>query len=306
MAGRPNYRTAPLKAISRHMIVEICRRLHVFGDLRDYLYVGLGGLEFIDFELFHQTLGVETMYSIEQNEHRARLEFNRPYHKIRILHGRSTDVLTDIAELDTTKSIVWLDYTDALTKHVLADISYVSSKMRSGSALFVTMNCHFSDNAWNLERVKDNFGDYFDSTLVKGRYLGAGLGDQQLVASEKAIQQALRLRGGNFKAEQSLDIRYKDTARMQVAGWIIRNQDDHSRDNLCRLEELDFTSPARRGETLTLSWPELTSLEWDELARQLPVQNSNDLNAPHESISPETLEKFAAIYRFSRLERLYA
>jgi hypothetical protein len=305
MAGRPNYRTAPLKAISRHMIVEVCRRLLVFGDLRDYVYVGLGGLEFVDFELFHQTLGVGTMYSIEANEHKTRLEFNKPYRKIKILHGRSSDVLTDVSELDSARSIVWLDYTDSLTQFVLGDIAYVASKMTSGSALFVTMNCHFGDS-WTLELVESNLGDYFDSSLSKGRYLGAGLGEQQLIACEKAIKKALDFRVGDFNFERALDIRYKDSARMQVAGWIIADDEHKETRNLCRLSELDFTSPARGDNALTLSWPELTGLEWDDLARQLPVQAPTELEAPHESISQETLDKFAAIYRFSRLEKLYA
>jgi hypothetical protein len=305
MATRPNYRTAPLKAISRHMIVEVCRRLLVFGDLRDYVYVGLGGLEFVDFELFHQTLGLETMYSIEATEHKTRLEFNKPYKKIKILHGRSSDVLTDVAELDSARSIVWLDYTDPLTQFMVSDIVYVMSKMTSGSALFVTMNCHFGDN-WTLEQVETNFGDYFDSSLVKGRYLGAGLGKQQLTACEKAIKKELDLRIGGFTFERSLDIRYRDSARMQVAGWIIADDEHRETRDMCRLTELDFTSPARSGQTLTLSWPELTALEWGDLARQLPVRDFKELTAPHESISSETLEKFAAIYRFSRLEKLYA
>lgn len=305
MAGRPNYRSAPLKAISRHMIVEVCRRLVVFGDLRDYIYVGLGGLEFVEFELFHQTLGVEKMYSIEANEHENRLEFNKPYHQIEILPGRTSDVLTDVPGLDLNRSIVWLDYTEPLTQFMLGDIDYVASKMASGSALFVSVNCHFGQD-WTVEKVKENLGDYFDPSLTKSKYMGNGLGDQQLVACEQAIKKSATLRVGDFNFERALDIRYKDSARMQVAGWIITDHRQNETGRMCRLPELDFSSPARNNEALTLSWPELTGLEWDALARQLPVGSSTELQAPHESISQQTLEKFANIYRFSRLERLYA
>lgn len=304
MAGRPNYRSAPLKAISRHMIVEVCRRLMVFADLRDYVYVGLGGLEFVDFELMHQTLGVEKMYSIESDEHLGRLEFNRPFEQIKILHGHSSDVLTDVAELDTAKSIVWLDYKDELKQYVLSDIAYVASKMKPGSALFVTMNCHFNEQR-DLSEIEANLGEYFDSALPRRSYSAHGLGDHQRDACEKAIGKSLSMKVDDCAFERALDIRYKDSARMQVAGWILTDAATREVGERCRLSELDFTAPARAGAPLVLSLPELTGPEWDHLARQLPVRDASLLIVPHASISATALAKFIDIYRFSRLERLY-
>src|SRR4051812_21848495 len=88
-----SYVARPAKTVERLMLVDAFRRLHTFGPLRDYEYVGFGAHEFIDFELFWRTLGISTMLSIESSEPIERYEFNAPFGGVKVIPGESHDAL---------------------------------------------------------------------------------------------------------------------------------------------------------------------------------------------------------------------
>ncbi len=71
-------------------------------------YIGLGGYEFIDFDLVYRSLGIKRMISIEDTGEVERYEFNRPFPTITIAWGNTNDELQKL-ELDPPL-IVWLDY----------------------------------------------------------------------------------------------------------------------------------------------------------------------------------------------------
>lgn len=102
-----NYETRPAKFAERKMLLStflrICNHFK-----HDYQYIGLGGLSFTDFKLFHKELHIENMYSIEGGRfEEERVKFNLPYSFIEIFHEFTSDALTKI-DL-TKKSLVWLD-----------------------------------------------------------------------------------------------------------------------------------------------------------------------------------------------------
>ena len=74
------------------MAVDAMRRLSSFRPLPAYRYVGLGGYEFVDFDLVHRALGVNRMTSIESAVDEKRLKFNRPFPGIDLKVGTSNEV----------------------------------------------------------------------------------------------------------------------------------------------------------------------------------------------------------------------
>jgi hypothetical protein len=50
----------PAKHILRLMTVDVMRRLSAFRPLHEYRYVGLGGYEFVDFDLVRRALGIHS------------------------------------------------------------------------------------------------------------------------------------------------------------------------------------------------------------------------------------------------------
>jgi hypothetical protein len=133
-----DYRARPSKAIVRQMIVECCRRLRGMADLNQYQYIGFGGLEFLDFKLFHRTLGITRMISIENSGRTDRFDFNRPFGSIEMRYGQASTELP-LVDWDGLR-IVWLDYEKTLIREVKRDCENVARWLKQGSVLIVTMN----------------------------------------------------------------------------------------------------------------------------------------------------------------------
>ena len=295
MAG-PNYVAAPLKAITREMIVEVVRRTMFYGPLREATYIGLGALEFVDFRLAYERLGIETLISIEENHPLERLEFNSPFDSIRILHGPTNNRLPEIEALKSSRCIVWLDYTSRLRQSEQRDLAYLASVLTPGSVLFVCMNRASSER--DIDTIKQEFGDYFDETLARKSYIGPYLADRQREVAERIVRKHLATRSDPPNAELVVDVRYADSAKMQVLGWVFAPAGtDVVAD--CRLGELDFTTIAREGRALDLAWPSLTLPEWNALSRQLPG-TIDTMTPPHKWVDQESIQRFLAVHRWGR------
>ena len=65
-----NYQIRPNKNVERKLFLEMFRRLDDRLDITQYRYVGLGGLWFADFSLFHRRLGLTDLTSIEETSRR--------------------------------------------------------------------------------------------------------------------------------------------------------------------------------------------------------------------------------------------
>ena len=134
-----DYSLRPAKNIERKMLCEAFARLSRIASLRSYRYVGLGSIGFYDFSLFHRHLGIRDMISVEGYlGAKARCVFNKPYSCIDMAWGRSCEVLPRMKW--PKRSIVWLDYDEALDADKLSDVGIVASSLRSGSVLLVTID----------------------------------------------------------------------------------------------------------------------------------------------------------------------
>jgi hypothetical protein len=100
MNERPDYRTGQIKAITRTMIVETARHLRSFGPVKEMAYIGMGGLEFVDFSAIYEGLGISRMHSSESVETFDRVVWNRPLSGIEVYPMTVGEALPDIRDLD--------------------------------------------------------------------------------------------------------------------------------------------------------------------------------------------------------------
>jgi len=163
-----NYELRPYKFTERKMLVAgIQRVLNYFGG--DYQYIGMGGLSFTDFKIFHKELHINEMFSIEGGDFsKEKLEYNSPYSFIKILKSFSTNALTS---LDLSKrTFVWLDYDGTLDDFMFDDITILFSKLPVGSIYLMTCNRELKDSQtrteYDTETFKEKFGNLipFDIT----------------------------------------------------------------------------------------------------------------------------------------------
>ena len=140
-----NFSVRQNKAIERALAFEGLRRFTSLAPAAEYLYVGLGSVWFVDFEMAHCVLGIDTLISSEADQvtHR-RAVFNRPYRSVEVEHGMSDEVIPRIMnerpDLLKRPWIVWLDYDSELDHRKLAEFDGLIDRLPPGSALLTTFN----------------------------------------------------------------------------------------------------------------------------------------------------------------------
>ena len=136
-----NYSLRPAKHTERRMLCDIFRKASHFHRLSDYTYVGFGGIEFSDFILFHRSLGIREMVSIERaHQTISRIEGNKPFNTIKIVGTSSSIALPKLSW--EQPHILWLDNDDPLAPNMLLDVATVANHAASGSMLAVSFQCH--------------------------------------------------------------------------------------------------------------------------------------------------------------------
>ncbi len=308
-----DYRVRPNKSAERRMLGEAFRRLAFLYPVENYRYIGFGSTTFTDFVLFHKTLNIKDMVSIEKRkEYKDRFEFNRPFSCIDMKFGDSNDVLPELSWDKPT--IVWLDYDGVLTEAVLHDVALVSAKALSGSVLIVTVNA----NQYKQLRNK-NYDDVEKDLLER---FGHQIGYESLPASIKAtdlqgdlnmaktcqriildaVNENLRDRNGLLTPEETLTFRslfnivYSDNAQMLTVGGVICNSSHAELLKKCEFEKLDYVS--RNNEELyDIKIPVLTPRERHYLNQRLPHGDKKD--ALKIGLKEDEISDFARLYRYA-------
>jgi len=304
-----DYSLRPAKYAERKMLVDVFRRLTPFQPIEDYNYVGFGSVWFSDFILFHKTLGIKDMVSIEQSDSsRDRFEENRPF-QIRIEFANSSVALP---RLDWTKrTITWLDYDDTLVTPMLQDVRAIASRAVSGSVLAVSVQCmkakalieYHEENdpskASAIERFRQTFGrervpdGAQDDDLAGWRY---GALCRKILVTE--IEQALSDR--NTSPETAIqflpicEIEYQDDARMTTIVGIFVSPEEMNRYESCSFSRIDFI-PADN-KAIRIEMPKLTVRELRKIEQQLPNLDGRELALG--SIPASDAEKFCRMYRY--------
>lgn len=292
-----NYSTRPAKATQRKMIVEMLQRLdRLTPPLGQYQYVGFGSPFFADFKLFHRHLGISRMFSIEAEvQDKARFDYNKPYRCVKLLMGKSTDVLPN---LDLTKpSIVWLDYDYPIATHVLADVGIIAEQFGAGSVLMVTLDAEpgdLLDRAERfLERLEEPPQGLTDEDLGDD---GIALWSRSLLTDR--ISEALEARNATrsqderLMANQFLFFTYADGHLMTTLAWLFSK--DMAEWSRCDLHDLPFFRAT--SDPYHIEVPSLTIREMHHLGRQIPRPSVSSIGRM--SVPIEDVQLFADQYRW--------
>ena len=305
--GEVFYRVRPAKNVERKMICEALGSLHRVAPLSSYQYVGFGSLEFHDFSILHQRLGITAMVSIEKRDtvaERVRVAFNQPYGHITMQWGTSRERLPDISW--TRRSIVWLDYDNFLDAGKLQDLQLVASQLRSGSCLLVTVLCEPTrvekedpdPHATRLAELKGRVGKGKIPESLRGRDLrewGLAEASRRIVFNE--IEATLAARNAplphaeRLKYVQVFNFNYADGTKMATFGGILVGGEDRHR--LSGRDFKDFSFFRSGSEPYTIRIPKLTVREARWLNQRFPFGLGALRKIPRKEV-----ERYRQIYRY--------
>ena len=313
-----DYSVRPAKSVERKMMAEAFRRLELGWPLSSYRYVGMGSVYFADFQLFHQSLGIHEMVSIERARgHETRFEFNRPFRCVQMAFGESSDVLNALNW--DKRSIVWLDYDGQLNAAVIADVQTVVQKAASGSMIVVSVNAEpdypppevteaEAKDKWRLSEFETRVGKTSVPAGLKGDELRGKLfgGVCWRVLTAKVSEQLAKRNGRSdvrldtMFANQVFHFRYADGASMLTVGWLIHSHEDQHLARRCNMQGSVF----RDGSTpLQIEAPKFTPKEIRHLNAELPdgppvaVETLARVREKT-GIMEADLNKFASVYRY--------
>lgn len=296
-----DYRLRPAKNVERKLLAEALARLARVAPLENWCYVGFGSVYFADFVLFHKTLGLKEMFSVEQSEHyRDRVLFNKPYGYVGMLWGTAAQKLPSV-DWDK-RTIVWLDYDSTLDGGALADLATIATNSRSGSAIVATLDV-------DPKRVTDEWLEDLRSEL------GSGLVPSSMTAAQlkgprgplfvwkladRAIREAVRVRNQSKTSDEAVEYRqlfnfvYNDGSRMLTLGGLLVGPSEAAPLSESGVEGLWFV---RKGsDPLELSIPKLTFKEMKALDRCMPWGPHSE--APPPALPSGAVEQYAQIYRY--------
>jgi hypothetical protein len=323
-----NYSLRPAKAIERKMICELMRRLSVFAPIDTYSYIGFGSIFFTDFVLFHRSLGITKMCSIEKDaevaddaEIQNRFEFNKPFSCIDIQYGTAADRLGELADYWAKKTVVWLDYDGRLSDQYISDLGIVTQKAVPGSLVMLSVNVK-ADEVPNT--FKGTAKEYRFKRLQK--FLGRPnipTGTQEINLStdeliklyhqilDGAVKYGISQRNGaappseQVTAHQVINFRYQDGAPMLTLGWIITDPSQATSLSSIDDKALPFV---RNGVTpFNINVPSLTlkEISWLDSILHTDIDSDGTIlpPKPHEKrltpeLDKEDVFEYKQVYRY--------
>lgn len=289
---RINYSLRPAKHIERKMFCETFARLSILDNIKNYRYIGMGSAYFSDFSLFHKTLGLNKLVSIEgasDNKSKQRINFNKPFACVDVKFGWTTKVLPRLPWGKwNEKSIVWLDYIDKLKEFMFNDINTVLFKIKPGSVFLISVDISEDDE----RDEKKNPGNRLSAKQFKLKMLAENVGSERIpkrandlvlniennrsVIREiihNAFLSAIKIRNGGLpeaeqvKYKQLFNLHYRDSADMLTVGGIIYTKEQKKMvDEM--FVHLDFIRA--NDDCFSINVPKLTYREIHALDKVLP------------------------------------
>lgn len=303
-----HYLLRPAKNIQRKMICEAAHRLDRRFPIRDYRYIGFGSVYFGDFKLFHRTLGISDMISIEGNDdHEERVRFNTPYACVDIKMGTSNERLPEIA-LDEKRWVLWLDYDFSIDVTVLTDLRHAAANAHPGCMLLMTVDVDDKGLStlppWAPEEDAEGFQnrtpreklaykvqrEVSEDTDVRGEAFAETC--RQLALADISGGLSANYAHRDLEFRQIMNFRYADGRRMMTLGGIfLPPNGEEALFEAFGFSELKFFSDSP--EPYPINAPQLTFLEIRRLNQDLPT-----VAATQVPISEEDFADYKEIYRY--------
>lgn len=303
--GQIDYRLRPAKHSERSMLIDLFKRMR-FAPIESYQYVGFGSVAFVDFKLVHRALGISDLISIEDvdaAEDRDRFERNKPYDGVDLHFGNASDVLPTLNF--KRRSLVWLDYDNALRRSMANDLATVVRDIPSGSFVGVTVAASFPTERRKAETaltfLKENFSEFVPDDTKIGAFSGKAYAEFARSTLGTLLNRALSNADAGIpdrslrrSAKQVCYFRYRDgTIEMATIGWIIVSAAENAVYTACGFDALSFV---RLGsEPFRIRVPLVTPMEIREMERRLPnLTTARDLDW----IPATERQAFASAYRY--------
>ena len=263
-----------------------------------YQYIGFGGLSFTDFKLFHKELHIKEMYSIEAKYEPNKLEFNKPYSCINILHGQSSDQLSRI---DLSKpSIVWLDYDNTLSMTFFTDIELVLREVPHGSIIIISCNRELKNGntPYTNDEFKEIYGPLVPYDITENCCADVNSSETIKRMLEGYCHRIIKERnsiGDNLSFVPLYNIKYAEYrgARMFTYGGIVLST-ECEKDDL-NIDGFDFISTIQPYE---INIPNLTYREASYLNQILDIEEREKELIDKRILTATEVEKYKRIYRF--------
>ena len=292
-----NYEIRPCKFAERRMLLASIAR--IMGVLKlKYQYIGFGGLSFTDFKLFHKELHIKDMYSIEAKYEPNKLEFNKPYSCINILHGQSSDQLSLV---DLSKpSIVWLDYDNTLSMTFFTDIELVLREVTHGSIIIISCKRKIKNGntPYTNEEFKEIYGSLVLYDITENCCADVNSSETIKRMLEGYCHRIIKERnsiGDNLSFVPLYNIKYAEYrgARMLTYGGIVLSS-ECEKDDL-NIDGFDFISTIQPYE---INIPNLTYREASYLNQILDIEEREKELIDKRILTATEVEKYKRIYRF--------
>jgi hypothetical protein len=247
------------KHVERQVFIELISLFERWQTVRNYLYVGFGGVYFEDYKLLHTSFGIDKMISLEVEPWMVpRQMHNIPFECIEPRRQKSNEFISEVDEqraaYNVDNILVWLDYATARElADQLTEVRALVPKLIPGDLLKVTLPL---STKWldgynypkrferRLESLKNKLGStYLPDGLTLDSVQDEVLPDLYLGTLRRAIAEGM---AENAHAE-FLPLgcyTYADGARMlTVTGAIVSRTDAPDFAKLIRLSEFDLSSP---------------------------------------------------------------
>lgn len=286
-----NYTIRPAKCVERRIIRDELFRINKFSNLSDYKYIGFGSKYFSDFSLFHRTLHINDMVSIEKEvDNEVKYSFNKPFDCIDLRIGHSNEVLSTI-QFDK-RVIAWLDYDYGIDITMLTDLQIILESMHSGTFVIISYNsvphkigslkAEFKNEEGShkellIEKLKKTVTEDFVPLDIPENGLSKPEVFSKIVKSifDIKISHILSEKNAALPEEerwsysQIMYYHYKDGADMGTIGWVFYRNGDESDISRCGFESSEFYS---ENEPCKISIPNLTIKELNALLNVMPLR----------------------------------
>ncbi len=304
-----NYSLRPAKSIERKMICEFLHRSSkLYFDISKYTYIGFGSFYFSDFALFHKSLGINKMFSIEKDSnHQKRYDFNKPYNCITMHYENSSTVLNKILKWDEKeKYFIWLDYDGCFSRNMVDDLKTCVNKLSNGSYICISFSLGVS-----LMEGKDLYdylikeaGEYVSPELKKSDVYNTNLANRIWDVLIEAVKDAIKSKnsgvesssGDKYTIEPVMFFQYKDNAPMMTICYMLARENERRFLNESDIAQVEFYK--KTNSSYSISVPQLTWLEVRKINSLLPEVDEEKVIAEVPFIEPADLKKYIKVYKY--------